>query len=398
MNKLSIDNVELKGKRVLVRVDFNVPFDENLKITDDRRITSALPTINKIIKEGGKAILMSHLGRPKGQPKPEFSLKPVAVRLEELVEAKVRFAEDCIGENVKNIVNKMNDGEVLLLENLRFHSEEEKNNPDFAKQLAELGDVYINDAFGSAHRAHASTEGVTKFINTCAAGYLMQKELDYLGKAVAEPKRPFTAILGGAKISGKIDVIENLLPKVDNLIIGGGMAYTFFKAKGFEIGTSLLEEDKLDLAKEIIAKSENSNAKFLLPVDVVVAEEFKNESPSEVVDIEKIPADKMGLDVGPKSIELFNDIIRNSKTVIWNGPLGVFEFPNFANGTNSIANALAEATSNGAITVIGGGDSASAIKKAGLEDKVTHVSTGGGASLEFLEGKVLPGVAALTDA
>ncbi|HET54895.1 MAG TPA: phosphoglycerate kinase [Ignavibacteria bacterium] len=398
MNKLSIDNVELKGKRVLVRVDFNVPFDENLKITDDRRITSALPTINKIIKEGGKAILMSHLGRPKGQPKSEFSLKPVAVRLEELVEAKVRFAEDCIGENVKNIVNKMNDGEVLLLENLRFHSEEEKNNPDFAKQLAELGDVYINDAFGSAHRAHASTEGVTKFINTCAAGYLMQKELDYLGKAVAEPKRPFTAILGGAKISGKIDVIENLLPKVDNLIIGGGMAYTFFKAKGFEIGTSLLEADKLDLAKEIIAKAENSNAKFLLPVDVVVAEEFKNESPSEVVDIEKIPADKMGLDVGPKSIELFNDIIRNSKTVIWNGPLGVFEFPNFANGTNSIANALAEATSNGAITVIGGGDSASAIKKAGLEDKVTHVSTGGGASLEFLEGKVLPGVAALTDA
>lgn len=398
MNKLSIDNVELKGKRVLVRVDFNVPLDENLKITDDRRITSALPTINKIINEGGKAILMSHLGRPKGQPKPEFSLKPVAVRLGELVETKVGFADDCIGENVKNIVNKMNDGEVLLLENLRFHSEEEKNNPDFAKQLAELGDVYINDAFGSAHRAHASTEGVTKFIKTCAAGYLMQKELDYLGKAVAEPKRPFTAILGGAKISGKIDVIENLLPKVDNLIIGGGMAYTFFKAKGLEIGTSLLEEDKLELAKELISKAENSNAKFLLPVDVIVSEEFKNESPSEAVDVEKIPSNKMGLDVGPKSIELFNDIIKNSKTVIWNGPLGVFEFPNFANGTNSIANALAEATSNGAITVIGGGDSASAIKKAGLEDKVTHVSTGGGASLEFLEGKILPGVAALTDA
>lgn len=398
MNKLSIDNVELKGKRVLVRVDFNVPLDENLKITDDRRITSALPTINKIINEGGKAILMSHLGRPKGQPKPEFSLKPVAVRLGELVETKVGFADDCIGENVKNIVNKMNDGEVLLLENLRFHSEEEKNNPDFAKQLAELGDVYINDAFGSAHRAHASTEGVTKFIKTCAAGYLMQKELDYLGKAVAEPKRPFTAILGGAKISGKIDVIENLLPKVDNLIIGGGMAYTFFKAKGLEIGTSLLEEDKLELAKELISKAENSNAKFLLPVDVIVSEEFKNESPSEAVDVEKIPSNKMGLDVGPKSIELFNDIIKNSKTVIWNGPLGVFEFPNFANSTNSIANALAEATSNGAITVIGGGDSASAIKKAGLEDKVTHVSTGGGASLEFLEGKILPGVAALTDA
>lgn len=398
MNKLSIDNVELKGKRVLVRVDFNVPLDENLQITDDRRITSAIPTINKIIKEGGKAILMSHLGRPKGQPKPEFSLKPVAVRLGELVDTNVKFADDCIGEHVKIIIEKMNNGEILLLENLRFHAEEEKNNPDFAKKLAELGDVYINDAFGSAHRAHASTEGVTKFIKTCAAGYLMQKELDYLGKAVAEPKRPFTAILGGAKISGKIDVIKNLLPKVDNLIIGGGMAYTFFKAKGFEIGTSLLEEDKIDLATEIIAIAEKSNAKFLLPVDIVVAEEFKDESPQEVVDIDKIPAGKMGLDVGPKSIELFNNIIKNSKTVIWNGPLGVFEFPNFANGTNSIANVLAEATSNGAITVIGGGDSASAIKKAGLEDKVTHVSTGGGASLEFLEGKVLPGVAALTDA
>lgn len=398
MNKLSIDNVELKGKRVLVRVDFNVPLDENLRITDDRRITSAIPTINKIIKEGGKAILMSHLGRPKGQPKPEFSLKPVAARLGELVDTNVKFADDCIGENVKNIVDKMNNGEVLLLENLRFHAEEEKNDPDFAKKLAELGDVYINDAFGSAHRAHASTKGVTKFIKTCAAGYLMQKELDYLGKAVAEPKRPFTAILGGAKISGKIDVIKNLLPKVDNLIIGGGMAYTFFKAKGLEIGTSLLEEDKIDLAKEIIAIAEKSKAKFLLPVDIVVAEEFKDESSQEVVDIDKIPAGKMGLDVGPKSIELFNDIIKNSKTVIWNGPLGVFEFPNFANGTNAISKALAEATSNGSITVIGGGDSASAIKKAGLEDKVTHVSTGGGASLEFLEGKVLPGVAALTDA
>ncbi len=398
MNKLSIDNVELKGKRVLVRVDFNVPLDENLQITDDRRITSAIPTINKIINEGGKAILMSHLGRPKGQPKPEFSLKPVAVRLGELVDTNVKFADDCIGEHVKIIIEKMNNGEILLLENLRFHAEEEKNNPDFAKKLAELGDVYINDAFGSAHRAHASTEGVTKFIKTCAAGYLMQKELDYLGKAVAEPKRPFTAILGGAKISGKIDVIKNLLPKVDNLIIGGGMAYTFFKAKGFEIGTSLLEEDKIDLATEIIAIAEKSNAKFLLPVDIVVAEEFKDESPQEVVDIDKIPAGKMGLDVGPKSIELFNNIIKNSKTVIWNGPLGVFEFPNFANGTNAIAKALAEATSNGSITVIGGGDSASAIKKAGLEDKVTHVSTGGGASLEFLEGKVLPGVAALTDA
>jgi phosphoglycerate kinase len=398
MNKLSIDNVELKGKRVLVRVDFNVPLDENRNITDDRRITAALPTINKIIKEGGKAILMSHLGRPKGQRKEEFSLKPVAVRLGELVDADVKFADDCIGEQVKAIVDKMNDGEVLLLENLRFHSEEEKNNPDFAKQLAELGDVYVNDAFGSAHRAHASTEGVTKYIKTCASGYLMQKELEYLGKSISDPKRPFTAILGGAKISGKIDVIENLLPKVDNLIIGGGMAYTFFKAQGLEIGTSLLEEDKIELAKEIFKKAESAKAKLLLPVDIVTAEEFKDDSPSEVVDYDKMPAGKMGLDIGPKSIELFSTVIRESKTVVWNGPMGVFEFLNFAKGTNAIAQALADATADGAITVIGGGDSASAIKKAGLEDKVSHVSTGGGASLEFLEGKVLPGVAALTDA
>lgn len=398
MNKLSIDNVELKGKRVLVRVDFNVPLDENQNITDDRRITAALPTINKIIKDGGKAILMSHLGRPRGQRKDEFSLKPVAVRLGELVDADVKFADDCIGDQVKAIVDRMNDGEVLLLENLRFHAEEEKNNPDFAKQLAELGDVYVNDAFGSAHRAHASTEGVTQFIDTCAAGYLMQKELDYLGKSIADPKRPFTAILGGAKISGKIDVIENLLPKVDNLIIGGGMAYTFFKAQGHEIGTSLLEEDKIEMAKEIFKKVESAKAKFLLPVDVKVAEEFKDDSPSEVVDYDKMPEGKMGLDIGPKTIELFANVIKESKTVVWNGPMGVFEFPNFAVGTNAVAQALADATDNGAVTVIGGGDSASAIKKAGLKDKVSHVSTGGGASLEFLEGKTLPGVAALTDA
>lgn len=398
MNKLSIDNVELKGKRVLVRVDFNVPLDENQNITDDRRITAALPTINKIISEGGKVILMSHLGRPKGQPKKEFSLKPVAVRLGELVDTNVKFADDCVGESVKSIVDRMQDGEVLLLENLRFHSEEEKNNPQFAEKLASLGDVYINDAFGSAHRAHASTEGVTKFIDTCAAGYLMQKELDYLGKALSEPKRPFTAILGGAKISGKIDVIENLLPKVDNLIIGGGMAYTFFKAKGLEIGTSLLEEDKIDMAGELLKKAESSKAKLLLPVDIVVADEFKEDSHSEIYDYDKMPEGKMGLDIGTKTRELFSNVIKESKTVVWNGPMGVFEFPNFAKGTNAIAQSLADATTEGAITVIGGGDSASAIKKAGLKDKVSHVSTGGGASLEFLEGKVLPGVAALTDA
>lgn len=398
MNKLSIDKVDLNGKRVLVRVDFNVPLDENQKITDDRRITAALPTIEKIVKDGGKAVLMSHLGRPKGQVKPEFSLKPVAVRLGELINAPVKFAPDCIGDNVKSIVNKMQNGEVLLLENLRFHAEEEKNNPDFAKQLAELGDVYVNDAFGSAHRAHASTEGVTKYIDICAAGYLMQKELDYLGKAIADPKRPFTAILGGAKISGKIDVIENLLPKVDTLIIGGGMAYTFYKAKGYEIGKSLLEEDRIDMAKELMKKAESAKAEFLLPEDTVVAPEFDKDAPAETVESDKIPADKMGMDIGPKTREKFIEVIKNSKTVVWNGPMGVFEFDRFAEGTNAIAEALAQATENGAVTVIGGGDSASAIKKAGLEDKVSHVSTGGGASLEFLEGKTLPGVAALNDA
>jgi phosphoglycerate kinase len=397
MKKLSIDKVDLKSKRVLVRVDFNVPLDENLKITDDIRITSALPTIKKIIDNGGRTILMSHLGRPKGGPNPKYSLKPVAVRLGELLQIDVKFAPDCIGDQVKAIVNSLKDGEVLLLENLRFHAQEEKNDPEFAKQLSELGDVYINDAFGSAHRAHASTEGVTKFIKTCASGYLMQKELDYLGSAVANPVRPFTAILGGSKISGKIDVIENLLPKVDYLLIGGGMAYTFYKAMGHEIGTSLLEAEKLDLAKEVLEKFKNSNAKVLLPKDNVVAAEFKNESPSTVVDADKIPSDKMGLDIGPKTIEEFRNVILSSKTIVWNGPLGVFEFDNFAAGTNAIAKALAEATSKGAITIIGGGDSAAAISKAGLDDKVSHVSTGGGASLEFLEGKVLPGVAALND-
>jgi len=397
MKKLSIDKVSLKGKRVLVRVDFNVPLDENLQITDDIRITSALPTIKKIISDGGQCILMSHLGRPKGGPNPKYSLKPVAIRLGRLMDKDVKFAPDCIGEQVKAIVNSLVNGDVLLLENLRFHTEEEKNDPAFAKQLAELGDVYINDAFGSAHRAHASTEGVTKFIKVCAAGYLMQKELDYLGEAISNPVRPFTAILGGSKISGKIDVIENLLPKVDNLLIGGGMAYTFYKAMGYEIGTSLLEAEKVELAKEMLVKFETSKAKVILPKDNVVAAEFKNDSQSSVVDADKIPATKMGLDIGPKTIEEFKDVILKSKTVIWNGPMGVFEFDNFAKGTDTIAAALAEATTKGAVTVIGGGDSASAIKKAGLDDKVSHVSTGGGASLEFLEGKVLPGVEALND-
>ena len=398
MNKLTIDDVQLNGKRVLVRVDFNVPLDENQKITDDKRITAALPTIEKIIKDGGKTILMSHLGRPKGKVQPEFSLKPVAEKLSELLNKEVKFAIDSIGNSVNELVSQMKNGDVLLLENLRFHIEETDNSEDFSKELASIGDIYVNDAFGSAHRAHASTEGVTKFIKTCVSGYLMKKELDYLHSAIAEPKRPFTAILGGAKITGKIDVIENLLTKVDTLIIGGGMAYTFYKAQGLEIGTSLLDADKVELAKEMLVKFESSKVKVLLPKDVVVASEFDNNSPSEVVKIDSIPADKMGLDIGPETIELFCNEIKNSKTVVWNGPMGVFEFDNFATGTNAVASALAEATANGAITIIGGGDSASAIKKAGLAKKVSHVSTGGGASLEFLEGKILPGVEALTNA
>lgn len=397
MKKLSIDQVELTGKRVLVRVDFNVPLDENLNITDDIRISESLPTIKKIISENGKAILISHLGRPKGGPNPKYSLKPTAKRLSELLGKEVKLAPDCIGKETKAMVDSMQNGDVLVLENVRFHPEEEKNDPEFAKQLAELGDVFINDAFGSAHRAHASTEGVTKFIKICAAGYLMQKELDYLGSAIANPKRPYTAILGGSKISGKIDVINNLLDKVDTLIVGGGMAFTFYKAEGKEIGTSLLEAEKIDLAKEVLENVKKSGVKFLLPVDVVAASEFKNDSPSVVVNVDSIPADKMGLDIGPETVKLFSAEIAKAKTIVWNGPMGVFEMDNFAKGTNAVAQALADATAKGAITVIGGGDSAAAITKAGLKDKVSHVSTGGGASLEFLEGKVLPGVVALND-
>jgi phosphoglycerate kinase len=397
MNKLTINDIDLKNKKVLVRVDFNVPLDENMNITDDIRITSSLPTIKKIVSDGGKAILMSHLGRPKGKPNPKYSLKPVAVRLSQLLGKEVKLASDCIGNEVKALVNAMKPGDVILLENLRFHEEEEKNDPEFAKQLAELGDVYVNDAFGSAHRAHASTEGLTKYISVSVAGYLMQKELDYLGGAIENPKRPYLAILGGAKISGKIDVIMNLFDKVDSMIIGGGMAFTFYKAEGKEIGTSLLEAEKIDIAKQVLEKAKTSKMKLLFPVDVVVVKEFNNDSPSEVVSIDKMPSDKMGLDIGPETIKLFREEILKSKTIVWNGPMGVFEMDNFAKGTNAVAEALVDATGKGAITVIGGGDSAAAIAKAGLADKVSHVSTGGGASLEFLEGKILPGVAALTD-
>lgn len=397
MKKLTIDDIDVRGKRVLVRVDFNVPLDKNQNITDDTRIVESLPTIKKILASGGSAILMSHLGRPKGKPKPEFSLKPVALRLEKLLGKKVLFASDCIGEPAESAVAKLKSGDCLLLENLRYHNEEEANDPAFAKSLAKLGDVYVNDAFGSAHRAHASTEGITKFISISVAGLLMQKELDYLGAAVENPVRPFVAILGGAKISGKIDVIQNLLSKVDTLMIGGGMAYTFYKAQGLEIGKSLLEADKIELAKQILADVQNKSVKFMLPVDCVVASDFKDDAQRKVVAKDKIPADWQALDIGPATVELFSNEIAKSKTVVWNGPMGVFEMPNFAVGTNAVARALVEATKNGATTIVGGGDSAAAITQAGMAKLVTHVSTGGGASLEFLEGKVLPGVAALTD-
>lgn len=398
MNKLTINNLELKGKRVLMRVDFNVPLDENKNVTDDTRIRASLPSIQKVINDGGKLILMSHLGRPKGKKDPKYSLEPVAKRLSELLGKEVKFVNDCIGDEVKKMVVSLNESDVLLLENLRFYAEEEKNDENFAHQLASLGDLYINDAFGSAHRAHASTEGVTKFFKQNAAGYLMQKELEYLSKAVGNPERPYTAILGGAKISGKIDVIQNLVNKVDNLLIGGGMAFTFFKAMGLEIGKSLLEEDRIEMAKQILDEAKLKNINLILPVDVLIADSFSNDAKSEVVDINSIKSDWQGLDIGPKTIELFKSYIEKSKTVVWNGPMGVFEFDNFAKGTFEIAKILADVTQKGVVTIVGGGDSAAAIAKAGLEDKVSHVSTGGGASLEFLEGKVLPGVAALTDA
>lgn len=397
MTKLTIEDLELSGKRVLVRVDFNVPLDENQKVTDATRIVETLPTIKKIIESGGRAILMSHLGRPKGKPKPEFSLRPVAKKLEELLGKPVQFAGDCIGKDVEEQAAKLQKGDVLLLENLRYHAEEENNDPGFAAKLARLGEIYINDAFGSAHRAHASTEGVTKHLQQCAAGYLMQKELAYLGKAVGNPERPYVAVLGGAKISGKIDVLSNLLEKVDALLIGGGMAYTFFKAEGKEIGKSLLEEDKIDLAKEIIQKAAEKKVKMLFPVDCVIADKFDNDAQTDIVEAGGIKPDWQALDIGPKTIELFKNELLNAKTVVWNGPMGVFEMEKFATGTNEIARLLVETTKKGAVTIIGGGDSAAAIAKLGLEKEVSHVSTGGGASLEFLEGKELPGVAALND-
>jgi phosphoglycerate kinase len=397
MEKLTIDDLKLKDKKVLVRVDFNVPLDEKKEVADDKRIVESLPTIRKILQDGGRAILMSHLGRPKGKKVPEMSLAPVAKRLEKLLGKPVKFANDCIGPEVEKAVAELKSGECLLLENLRFYPEEEKNDPEFAKKLARLGEIYINDAFGTAHRAHASTEGVTKYFKQCAAGYLMQKELKYLGMALTNPQRPFVAILGGAKISGKIDVIENLMDKVDALLIGGGMAFTFNKALGKEIGKSLLEPDKVDLAKDILRKAEDKKLNLRLPEDFVVAPEAKEEASSKVVDIDNIPQDWQGLDIGPKTLEQFSKELDKAKTVVWNGPMGVFEVKKFAQGTFRIAEELANITGKGATTIVGGGDSAAAVAKASLEKKLSHISTGGGASLEFLEGKTLPGVAALTD-
>ncbi len=397
MAKLTIDDLKLKTKTVLVRVDFNVPLDDQQNVTDDFRILSALPTIQKILQEGGKAVLCSHLGRPKGKKVDSMSLKPVAGHLGELLGQHVKFAMDCIGPDVEKMKESLSEGDVLLLENLRFHKAETDNDPEFAKALAKGCDLYINDAFGSAHRAHASTEGVTKYFEQCAAGYLMGKEISYLGHAVENPEKPFVTILGGAKISGKIDVIKNLMNKTDVLIIGGGMIFTFFKAQGKEIGNSLLEEERLDMAKGLIQSLESSQCKFVLPKDVLVANKFEAGADTKIVNIDDIPTDWVGVDIGPQSIDEFKKIIGDAKTIVWNGPMGVFEIQDFAKGTEEIAKELAKATDQGATTIVGGGDSASAVKKFGLSDRISHVSTGGGASLEFLEGKELPGVAALTE-
>ena len=394
LNKKSVDDINVKGLKVLVRCDFNVPLQDG-KITDENRLVASLPTIKKLIADGGKVILCSHLGKPKGEPKPELSLAPVAVRMSELLGQEVKFAADpeVVGPNAKAAVEAMKDGEVVLLENTRYRKEETKNGEAFSKDLASLCDVFVNDAFGTAHRAHCSNVGVTEYVDTAVVGYLMQKEIGFLGNAVNNPERPFVAILGGSKVSSKISVINNLLDKVDTLIIGGGMAYTFAKAQGFEVGTSLLEADYLDYAKEMIEKAAAKGVNLLLPVDTVVAKEFNNDAPSRVVE-GSMAADEMGLDIGPKTRALFADAVKSAKTVVWNGPMGVFEMPNFAKGTIAVAEALAEID---AITIIGGGDSAAAVNQLGFGDKMTHISTGGGASLEFLEGKELPGVAAAND-
>ncbi|MFH1128073.1 MAG: phosphoglycerate kinase [Candidatus Omnitrophota bacterium] len=392
MNKLTVKDIDLKGKKVLMRADFNVPQDDSLKITDDTRIKATLPTIKYILQNGAKKlILISHLGRPDGKVVAKYGLKPVAERLAGLLGESVRFLDDCVGDNIKQEIGSGKE-RIVLLENLRFHAEEEANDPGFAKQLASLGEIYVNDAFGTAHRSHASTEGVTHYLKS-AAGFLLEKEIAYLGNAIQDPKRPFMVILGGAKVSDKIGVIKNLLPKCDAIIIGGGMAYTFLKAQGKEIGNSKLEKDKLDLAKDILSQAKKLNKDILLPVDNLVVERIDPAAKSEIVG-DQIPEGKIAVDIGPKTIELFEAKLKSAKTIVWNGPLGIFEMDPFARGTQEIAKFIATL---GATTIIGGGDTAAAVTKFKLEDKMTHISTGGGASLEFLEGKQLPGVAALSE-
>ena len=394
MAKMTIQDVDVTGKKVLVRVDFNVPLAEDGTVSDDKRIVAALPTIQYLLDHKAKVILCSHLGRPKGKVDPKYSLAPVGKRLSELLpDVRIWMADDVVGESAKSAIADMKEGEIVLLENVRFRPEEEKNDPAFAKELASLAELYVSDAFGTVHRAHASTVGVAAYL-PAVAGFLIGKELSVMGKALNDPERPFVAILGGAKVADKIGVITNLLDKCDSLIIGGGMAYTFIKAEGYEIGTSLLDADSLGLAKELMAKAKGKGVAMFLPVDTVVATEFKADAEHKIVDSDKIPADWMGLDIGPKTVALFKDVILKAKTVVWNGPMGVFEMPAFANGTKEIAAACAECKGT---TIIGGGDSASAVKKLGYADKMTHISTGGGASLEFLEGKTLPGVAVLND-
>lgn len=394
LNKKSLKDIEVTGKKVLVRCDFNVPI-KNGKINDDNRITSSLPTINYLLDKGAKVILMSHLGRPKGEANPEFSLRPVADRLTELLKKKVLFpGEDLVvSDMVKEEVEKMENGDIMLLENTRFRSEETKNEENFGKELASLGEVFVNDAFGTSHRAHASNVGVSKHLPS-ALGFLVEKEIDIMGKAIEAPEKPFVAILGGAKVSDKIGVIENLISKVDTIIVGGGMAYTFLKAQGYEIGSSLLEEDKVELAGQLLKKAKDNNVELLLPVDTVVGYDFKNDTEFKTVPSNSIPKDMMGLDIGEESIKLFAEKIKEAKTVVWNGPMGVFEMDNFAKGTNGIARALSETD---ALTIVGGGDSASAVEKSGFAERISHISTGGGASLELLEGKILPGIEAIDE-
>jgi phosphoglycerate kinase len=392
--KMTVKDLELKGKKVFCRVDFNVPLDDQGRITDDTRIAAALPTLRYIIEQGGRLILASHLGRPKAAPNPKYSLAPIAPHLSKLLGKPVAMAKDCIGPEVEQLASGLRNGDILLLENVRFHAGEEKNDPAFCRQLAALADFYVNDAFGTAHRAHASTEGVARLLSPAVAGFLMEKEIRYLGGALAEPRRPFVAILGGAKVSDKILVIENLLAKVDALVIGGGMAYTFLRAQGHEVGKSLVEADKIELAGELLAKAAQRGVRLLLPQDHVIAREFKADAEHRVCTNTDFPADWMGLDIGPQTAELFAGLLKNAGTVVWNGPMGVFEFPAFAQGTFAVARALADSD---ALSIIGGGDSVAAVNQSGLDDRMTHISTGGGASLEFLEGKELPGIAALTD-